>query len=486
MSFAVGGVIAYLVLGMAGFLVRPRWLCGVLALVVGTTTLALWAPGFPEEVLGGAPWGIPMVGDTMAFWFWMLTLVIHGAVLWHERARPGPFHPLLTLLCGTCLGTALSWDLFNLYVVLELAALLSFLLVGYEARPRAVWAALQYLILATVGMTLYLVGLGLVYGKLGTLSLTAIASLSPGLSDPTLAIGVGLLLGGAAVKSGLFLYGLWLPQAHGYAPTGVSAVLSGLVVKMGVVALARIGAAFPVGPSLVALGIVTGFGGLAYALWEPDIKLFLAYHTVSQLGYVLLGLGIGGPARYGAVLYAVAHGLFKGLLFLAAGEGIEATGEREIRRLAGRMPGPVALGLAMGSWAIAGIPPLAGFVAKEALGGAVPPPFSVILTALSLGTAASFSRLLPLFRGKGKGAWGGMGALALGVLGFGLWGLAAVPKILHPAPWIQAGAVAGAGYLFHLGLHRLRPNWPRITLDRGTTAILVGTAVLTLGLLLAR
>lgn len=487
MNTALAGVVAYLALGVLGFLFRPRWLSSALAILAGAVSLALWTPGFSETTLGPSSWGITMVGDELARAFWVLALFLHAAVAWHERVRPGAFHPVLTLLVGTVLAAVISKDLFNLYVVLELTTLLSFLLISYEAKTKAVWATLQYLLLAAVGMILYLLGIALVYGKLGTLSLSQIGALAPGLSDPTVAIGVGLLVAGASVKSGLFLFGLWLPPAHGYAPTGVSAVLSGLVVKVGIVALARLAAAFPIGTVLLALGVVTGFGGIIYALWERDLKVLLAFSTMSQLGYVLIGLGIGGGAKQGAVLYAVAHGLFKALLFLAAGQAIEEVGERNIAGLKGKLAWPSALGLAVGTWAIVGLPPLAGFAGKETLSLAVPAPVGWILTALSFGTAASFAKLLPLFwPWQGQRKMGGIVLLGCGVLGLGLWGVVVFPGLRHPLTWGKPFLIAATGYLFYFVFRRFQPALPRPTLDRTITTALVSSLGLIAGFLFTR
>ncbi len=487
MNTALAGVVAYLALGVLGFLFRPRWLSSALAILAGAVSLALWAPGFSEMTLGPSSWGIAVVGDELARGFWALALFLHVAVAWHERARLGAFQPLLTLLTGTALAAVISIDLFNLYVAMELAALLSFLLISYEAKTKAVWATLQYLLLAAVGMILYLLGVGLVYGKLGTLSLSQIRALAPGLSDPTVAIGVGLLVAGASVKSGLFLFGLWLPPAHGYAPTGVSAVLSGLVVKLGVVALARLAVAFPLGDVLLALGVVTGFGGIIYALWERDLKVFLAFSTVSQLGYILIGFGIGGGAAQGAILYAVAHGLFKALLFLAAGQAIEEASERHIAKLKGKLAWPSALGLAVGTWAIVGLPPLAGFAGKETLSLAVPAPVGWILTALSFGTAAAFAKLLPLFwPGQGRGKIGGLALLACGVIGLGLLGVVSLPGLVSLTAWGKALLVAAMGYLFYFVFRRFQPALPRPSLDRAITTALVSSLGLIAGFLFTR
>lgn len=472
MAAALSGVLAYLAFGLLGLIGRPR-LFSLLALAAGVATFSLWAPGFPEVLVGGLPWGIAVAGDPWTLGMWALGLTLHGAVLLHGRARKEEFHPLITLLIGTCLAGALSRDLFNLFVLMDLSSLLATILVVWERRERAVWAAFRYLVLTEVGLILYLMGLGLVYARTGTLSITALAQLGLGFSEPILAVGAGLLVAGTAVKTGVFLLGLWLPPAHDQAPTEVSAVLSGLVVKVGVVALARLSEAFPLGPILVILGALTGFGGIAYALWEKDIKIFLAHHTASQLGYMLLGLGLG--MELGALLYAVAHGLFKGLLFLAAGSGVVQTGKREIKELAGRLSWPVAVGLGVGTWAIAGLPPLAGFAAKGFLSQGAPFWAKAVFSGLGIGTAASFSKLIPLLRPIGTGPVGGLAVLVAGVMGLGLGAFFFVPELREPRAVAEAALVAGVGYALHWPLRRWPLRFPELGLDRSLVSLLFGT-----------
>jgi multicomponent Na+:H+ antiporter subunit D len=385
-SAALAGVCGYLGLGVLGLVLGQGKILALFALAGGIASLTVWAPGFPESLVGGLPFGVAVAGDPWALGIWGLALTLHLAVLVQGWRKDGLYHSLITVLVGTCLAGGISRDLFNLYVVLELSSLLSVVLVAKEGRSAAVWAALRYLLLAGVGMTLYLFGLGLVYGRTGVL---AIASLSQtDFSEPSLRIGVGLLLSGTAVKAGVFLLGLWLPPAHGQAPTEISALLSGVVVKLGIVTLARIAEAFPIEPVLLSLGILTGLGGLVYALWERDLKILLGHSTVSQLGYMLIGLGLG--AREAALFYTVAHGLFKALLFLSAGMAVEAKGARTLAELKGGLPRPVVLGLALGTWAIVGLPPLAGFAGKNALSFASPTWAKALLQGLSLGTCGLF------------------------------------------------------------------------------------------------
>lgn len=478
MTAALAGVLVYLACGVAGILGAGR-LTALVAIIGGWVSLLFWAPGFPVGVVGGPPWGIPVAGDTLALAFWALAPLVHATAAWHERQRSTTFHGLVTLLVGTCLATVLSRDLFNLCVLLDLGSLLAVVLIGYDRKSAAVWAGFRYLLLSALAMLLYLLGVGLVYADLGTLSLVEIAEIGPSLSRPSLAVGASLLVVGATVKAGIFLVGLWLPGAYRVAPVGVVTVLAGLVGKTGIVALARLSTALPVGPAVAVLGVITGFGGLIYALWERDLMRFLAYSILSQYGYMLVGFGLRGAAFTGAIYYTLAHCLFKGLLFYAAGSAIEGVGIHGIPELARRLPRSAAWGLAVGAWSIAGLPPLAGFVAKEFLGSLVPPPYAWALTLLGVGTAASFSKVLPLLRPASQhGEWGGVILLTVGVVGFSVWGLASLPGLLSAITWAKAAAAVVAGFGLYFVVRRARVPLPEVRMHHMSVAMIVATVVL--------
>jgi multicomponent Na+:H+ antiporter subunit D len=479
MTPALMGVLGYLVLGVLGFLTtRARLLSGI-ALLVGVTSFSLWFPGFPPDHLGLGIWAIPWQGDPLAAAFWGLSLFLHLILLLSERGWPRHFYALLTLLVGTILSLVLSLDLFNLYVSLELTSLIAFLLVGIEGRPAQVWASLKYLILTSCGMILYLLGVGFVYAKTGTLSLLEISStISSG--DLGLSLGVGLLVAGAAAKGGVFLLALWLPTAHGYAPSPVSALLSGLVVKMGIITLARLSTAFPIGNVLVAIGLVTGFLGVLHLFWEEDIKVFLAYSTMSQLGYILLGFG--WEAWAGATAYGVAHGLFKALLFLAAGRAETEGRSRHISKLAGRLCTGTRLSLGVGTLAIVGLPPFIGYGAKGLLSSAAPPWGKWALFVLTLGTAASFTKLLPsIIRGKKAGmADGPPLLLSAAIFGGGLFLLIREPALRSfPLLLSTVGAIIAGGIVSPL-MRKLPVSLPRWRLDESFLAFLFSAALLAL------
>jgi multicomponent Na+:H+ antiporter subunit D len=359
-------------------------------------------------VLGG--WergiGIELADDRYSLAFCILAILLTGAViayLWRENLRPY-FYMLFHLLLGSVFALLFAQDLFNIYVIMELLTLVSFLLVGYERKPGQIWASLKYLFFASLGMVMYLFGVGILYYHTGTLNLGLLKTQLIGQGDaPWLLIVSSLLATGIAVKAGIFVFSLWLPAAHASASPAVSALLSGLVIKMGVVVLLRLAPVFPLSLPLEVLSAVTGLLGIIYAVYTYDLKKMLAFHTLSQIGYLVLGIGIGSEIEIvGSLEYAVGHGLFKGLLFLAAGTAVQATGREDIPGLIARrarIPLAARVGLLVGTLGIMGIPPFAGFCGKTLLSnGTDSPVIQAILVLLSIGTVISFAKLLPLFR----------------------------------------------------------------------------------------
>ncbi|MFN3347205.1 MAG: proton-conducting transporter membrane subunit, partial [Candidatus Bipolaricaulaceae bacterium] len=167
-----------------------------------------------------------------------------------------------------------------------------------------------------------------------------------------------------------------------------------------------------------------------------------------------------------------------GFLFLAAGEVVERVGRRGIADLADQLSFPVAFGLAVGTWAIAGLPPLAGFVAKNVIIQSAPGWAKTVLLFLGMGTAASFAKLIPLFQPRGRGRAGGVWLLSAAVIMFGLGGIVANPRLFGWPAWGEAILAAGGGYALYLGLRTVRPGLPRFTFDRALVSILAGAVVL--------
>jgi len=363
--------------------------------------------GTPKMVtVGGAPAGIgiSLIGDQLGLTFAVLAWILSVAIscyTWKDKLRPY-FFLLLNLLIGACYALSFTTDLFNAYLLFELLTLVSFLLVGYQRQPRQIWASLHYMVLSSLGMSMFLLGIGVVYAHCGSLDLTELKTLiSTSPSEPWMLLAGSLLVAGVTVKAGVFIFSLWLPSAHARAMPAVSALLSGLVIKMGVVGLFRLADVFPIDLPLIVLGAITGILGIIYALNAYDIKSLLAFHTLSQIGYLLIGVGAGTEvARLGALSYAVAHGLFKSLLFLSIGEAAARAGGSDLKTLIKNkrdIPRGTRIALIIGVLGIIGLPPLAGFDAKAILENGLPTMvLRLIVLLISVGTVMSFAKLTPV------------------------------------------------------------------------------------------
>ncbi|WP_100500892.1 Na+/H+ antiporter subunit A, partial [Geodermatophilus chilensis] len=322
----------------------------------------------------------------------------------------GRFAGCLTAFAGSMLGLVLADDLFLLYVFWELTTVFSFLLIGGSGRRLAARrAASQALVLTTAGGLAMLVGLILIGQASGSFLLSEVVA-DPG-SGPAVTAGAALVLAGAVTKSALVPFHFWLPAAM-EAPTPVSAYLhAAAMVKAGVYLVARLapGLADVPGwrPVVLGLGVATMLVGGYRALRQKDLKLLLAFGTVSQLGFLvtLVGGGSHELAAAGLVM-TIAHALFKSTLFLTVGVIDHATGTRDLRRLSGlgrRLPLLAVIGTAAAA-SMAGLPPLLGFVGKEAaftalLDGGLPDRTvaAVVLTGLVAGsvlTAAYTARFV--------------------------------------------------------------------------------------------
>jgi hypothetical protein len=239
--------------------------------------------------------GVQLQVDRLAAPFLLLNGLVVLAVLldrW-RRLPPGPFLLLLLVLLGGLNSAFLAIDLVSLYVALEVVGITAFLLILQKRDGRQLWIALRYLLISNSVMTLYLVGVALLYLQVGSFRIASLVDLPAG--DQALAVILALVLVGLLTKSGLFLAGLWLPRTHAEAPAEVSALLSGVVVAGGLCPLLRLNAQLPgLQPLLAWVGLGSAVLGLVYALLESDLKRLLAWSTLSQLGLVLLNPVVGG------------------------------------------------------------------------------------------------------------------------------------------------------------------------------------------------
>jgi hydrogenase-4 component F len=295
--------------------------------------------------------------------------------------RTSTFYGLLLWFLGTMLWGCVTNNVIMLYVAIEATTLTSGLLVAFYWDRRALEAGYKYLMLLTIGITFALFGCVLLYagaaatGKLdgrSALLISDIRRVVQFIPGGTAAITIAFLIIGFGTKAGIAPFHPWLPDAHAEAPTPISVLLSGVMIKMSLYALARTVSIFypawpPVTIFLVALGTFTMLLGIVLALTQNDLKRLLAYSSVSQMGYVLVGVGLGTYLGcYGGLFHLLNHAVCKSLLFMCVGAVMYATGARRISELGGlrsQMPITSACYF-LGALALAGFPPLNGFWSK--------------------------------------------------------------------------------------------------------------------------
>jgi hydrogenase-4 component B len=335
-------------------------------------------------VLGGAP--VHLLLDALSAFFLVVVAVVGGAGAlygtgyWsdaeHPRSAPGGRRWWSTLLLAMAL-VLVAADGVHFLVAWELFAVSAYFLITRERDRAEVRDAGWLYLVASHGGTLLLVAF---FASLA--ARTGSWDLGPMRERPELAPLLWLALVGFGVKAGFFPLHVWLPSAHANAPSHVSALMSGVALKMGVYGLVRFSGWLPApagaGWAIAGVGTASAVLGVAFALGQHDLKRLLAYHSVENVGIILLGLGFavvaaghgdapwGRLALAGALLHVWNHALFKSLLFFGAGSVVRATGTREMSRLGGlwrAMPWTTST-FTLGAAAIAGLPPLNGFVSE--------------------------------------------------------------------------------------------------------------------------
>ena len=292
------------------------------------------------------------------------------------------FYALLMLFVGTLNWTCVTNNLIMMWVSLEATTLTSAFLVTFYWQRESMEAGYKYLLLVSVGVTLALLGCVLIYAAAipllpgqNVLLLTEIGKIAKLMPESVVLIACAMFVAGFGTKAGLIPFHAWLPDAHAEAPVPVSALLSGIVIKIGAYALARTVTIFApyYGAVVIFVAILASFSmvvGIIMALVQDDLKRLLAYSSISQISYVIEGLGLGTYLGiYGGLFHLVNHTIVKALLFLCAGALMYATGSRKISELgkvAKKMP-VTAFCFFVGAMAIGGLPPFNTFWSKLTL-----------------------------------------------------------------------------------------------------------------------
>ncbi|MGA1554899.1 MAG: Na+/H+ antiporter subunit D [Ilumatobacteraceae bacterium] len=328
-----------------------------------------------------APLGITLVVDRLS----ALMLVVSALVLLvvavfaigesaAERREPS-FHPLYLVLAAGVAASFVTADLFNLFVAFEMMLSASYVLITLGGRPDQVRSGMSYVVISLVASTLFITLLALLYASTGTINMADLAVRLDDV-DPELraAFSIGLLIV-FGIKAGLFPLFFWLPDSYPTAPGPVTAIFAGLLTKVGVYAIIRsqtllFGLTEWMGTVLVVVAVLTMVVGVLGAIAQDDMKRILAFHIISQIGYMIFGLGLATVAGLaGAVFYIVHHIIVKTALFLVAGLVSRRAGSSRLSEVGGlvRDAPVIAILFAVPALSLAGLPPFSGFLAKFAL-----------------------------------------------------------------------------------------------------------------------
>jgi len=305
---------------------------------------------------------------------------------------------LLVTLVGM-VGSVLAKDLLTLYVFLEIMTVGIYFLIIDNTKKESFPAGFKYILMMFLGGLFLLLASLMLYNLTGTFDMAAIANVASTLPQAKLGLIFGLFLIGFLFEVGTVPFHIWLPEAHPVAPSPISALLSGIAIKIGAYGVLRLMLVLGlISPSLIVVGVVSMLFGVVLALKQTNIKRLLAYHSISQMGYILLGFGLAtGLGVAGGLFHMLNHAIFKLLLFLCTGAIIFATRQRQLDKLGGlwRCMPLTTIAFAFGALAITGIPPFNGFASKALLSAAASanPVLKIVLILTSAGTFASMFKL---------------------------------------------------------------------------------------------
>jgi len=298
-------------------------------------------------------------------------LVSIYALSYIKEGSKEKYHILYLLLLTGATGVVLTGDMFNLFVFFEILCISSYALVAYLGNKAGIESSIKYLIQGSVGSSLLLLGIGLLYGQLGTLNMADIANQIHSSSSPSIFVPMVLMITGLGVEAAIFPLNAWLPDAHSSAPSSISAILSGIAIEVGLYAVIRI--IFTIFNAsnflmfFIFLGVLTLLIGEMSAFSQKNIKRMLAYSSIGQIGLIMFAVSLNTQYGVSAGLFQmISHTLGKGLLFLAAGYMIYRSGSMDISSFEGigkKMP-YTSLAFTIGTFSIIGLPPFIGFASK--------------------------------------------------------------------------------------------------------------------------
>lgn len=341
-----------------------------------------------QYFLGGwrPPFGIEINFDRLATFVFALAILEFLVVIFSkeyvkkalEEQKVVSYYTLFLLNFAGMVGFIITGDLFNLFVFLEILSLSAYALVAIGGERTAEMASFKYLLVGAISSLCILMAIAFLYSITGTLNMH---DMGVRLADTealrVASVAFALFVIGFSVKAALFPLHIWLPDAHAIAPSPISAVLSGLIVKSGIFGIIRVLSIYTRGSSPLKLGItldilswlavISIVMGAFFAIFQDDIKMMFAYSTISNIGYIVLGISLMEYYGFvGGAVHVFNHAIIKVALFLSGGAVIHQTGLRRLTELAGigrRMPVTMAA-MAIAAISIVGIPPTNGFICK--------------------------------------------------------------------------------------------------------------------------
>lgn len=352
---------------------------GILNTVLKHGTIHYWLGGWEP------PWGIEYLVDHLnAFMLVIVSFVSLVVAIYSKRSveqelpeKIPQFWTVFVLLITGLLGITITGDMFNLFVLLEIASLAAYALIAMGEKG-AVFASFRYVILGAIGACWYLLGTGYLYIVTGSLNMMDLSQLLPNLyQSKAVLVGFVFILVGVAIKMALFPLHAWLPDAYTHAPSAVSALVAALMTKVGAYVMVRIMFTvfkphfsielIPITTILSWMGAVAMIMGSIFAIMQSDLKRMLAYSSVAQIGYIVLGVGLANRMGLtGGLLHILNHAFMKGCLFLVAGAIVYKMGMRDIyqfKDLYRKMPYTMAA-FTIAAFSMIGIPPTCGFFSK--------------------------------------------------------------------------------------------------------------------------
>ncbi len=409
--------------------------------------------GVMKNILGAKDqvMGIVLRADNLTIVFVGLTIILFSLCFIYtmrESFFNKKFVMLFFILQGLLSGVFLSDDLFNIFVLLEVATIVVSILIMFKKDSRSMYDGMVYLLSQVICMVFYLFGIGYLYKIFGVLSIEKIAQMMPYADAGSLLLPFSFIMTAVCLKSAFFPLFSWLPRAHGTpsAPSSVSAILSGLYVKNGIYLFFIFTQLFDgkIDYELffTVIGAITAVLGFAFALAQTDIKLILAYSTVSQIGLIALALSSQSEiSQIGAMYHIICHALFKSLLFLSAGMIIKRYKTRDIREISGvfkNMPVTATI-TAMGILGITGAPFFNGSISKYFMQYGVKGTYvEVIMIVINIGTILAFTKYSYMLFGKREEVQKGtllkrsvILALGLMCVAGGIWGVEIMELIFN-------------------------------------------------------